>query len=112
MPELNVDDEQYSEGMTLTGTKVEGYQRLDKNLDKIVAAKVISMEKHPNADKLFICNCDIGEGKKLQIITGAPNVSEGDMVPVVLEGGKVVTVHGKNEVPRDGVKIKIGRAHV
>lgn len=109
VPELNVDDEQYSEGMTLTGTKVEGYQRLDKNLDKIVAAKVISMEKHPNADKLFICNCDIGEGKKLQIITGAPNVLEGDMVPVVLEGGRVVTVHGKNEVPRDGVKITKGK---
>ncbi|EHI56531.1 phenylalanyl-tRNA synthetase [Johnsonella ignava ATCC 51276] len=109
VPGLEVDDEKYSETMTITGTKVEGYERLDKNLDKIVAARVVSMEKHPNADKLMVCMCDVGGDKNLQIVTGAKNVAEGDMVPVVLSGGRVASVHGKDEIPEDGVKISKGK---
>ena len=92
--------------MTLSGTKVEGYKEFDKNLDKIVVGKINKIEKHPDADKLIICQVQIDEkGTKTQIVTGAPNVKEGDKVPVVLEGGHVASSHkdGENE---NGFRIK------
>ena len=74
--------------MTLSGTKVEGFERLDKNLEKIVVGRIEKIEKHPDADKLIVCQVDIGN-EVIQIVTGAPNVKEGDRVPVVLDGGRV-----------------------
>ena len=69
VPELDCTDQEYTDRMTITGTKVEGFSRLDKNLEKIVAGQIISIEKHPDADKLIICQVDIGT-EKIQIVTG------------------------------------------
>ncbi|HBZ52178.1 MAG TPA: phenylalanine--tRNA ligase subunit beta, partial [Eubacterium sp.] len=105
--DLNVSDQEYTDAMTLTGTKVEGFERLDKNLEKIVIGQVVKTEKHPDADKLVICQVNVGS-ETIQIVTGAPNVSEGVKVPVVLDGGKVAGAHdGSN--PEGGVKIKKGK---
>ena len=71
VPELDVTAQQYTDAMTLSGTKVEGFERLDADLDKIVIGQIDKIEKHPDADKLIICQVDIGE-KTIQIVTGAP----------------------------------------
>lgn len=109
VPELDVTAQEYTDAMTLTGTKVEGYECLDKNLEKIVVGQIKSIEKHPDADKLIICQVDIGEQEPIQIVTGAPNVKEGDKVPVVLDGGKVAGGHDGGPLPEDGIRIKTGK---
>lgn len=108
VPELTCTDQEYMDAMTLSGTKVEGYTRLDKNLEKIVVGQIQKIEKHPDADKLIVCQVDIG-GEVIQIVTGAPNVKEGDKVPVVLDGGKVAGGHDGGPLPEDGIKIKAGK---
>lgn len=108
VPELECTDQEYFDKMTLSGTKVEGYERPDKNLEKIVVGKIESIEKHPDADKLIICQVDVGT-ETLQIVTGAPNVSVGDLVPVVLDGGKVAGGHDGGPLPEDGIRIKCGK---
>ncbi len=108
VPELDCTDQEYTDRMTITGTKVEGFSRLDKNLEKIVAGQIISIEKHPDADKLIICQVDIGT-EKIQIVTGAQNVKTGDMVPVVLDGGKVAGGHDGGPLPEEGILIRAGK---
>lgn len=109
VPELDVTAQEYTDAMTLTGTKVEGYECLDKNLEKIVVGQIKSIEKHPDADKLIVCQVDIGEQEPIQIVTGAPNVKVGDKVPVVLDGGKVAGGHDGGPLPEDGIRIKTGK---
>ena len=79
VPDLTCTAQEYTDAMTLSGTKVEGYESLDKNLDKIVVGQIESIEKHPDADKLIICQVNIGN-ETIQIVTGAPNVKVGDKV--------------------------------
>lgn len=107
VPELDVTAQEYTDAMTLTGTKVEGYECLDKNLEKIVVGQILKIDRHPDADKLVICQVDLG-GEVTQIVTGAPNVEVGQKVPVVLDGGKVAGDHDGGR-PEDGVKIKKGK---
>lgn len=110
VPELSCTDKEYMDAMTLSGTKVEGYERLDKNLEKIVVGRIQKIERHPDADKLIICQVQINEeGETIQIVTGAPNVKEGDKVPVVLVGGRVAGSAHDNEPHPDGIKIKKGK---
>ncbi len=108
VPELTCTDQEYCDAMTLSGTKVEGYERTDKNLRKIVIGQIKQIEKHPDADKLIICQVDIGS-ETIQIVTGAPNVKTGDKVPVVLDGGKVAGGHDGGALPEDGIEIKAGK---
>ena len=108
VPELDVTDQEYMDAMTLSGTKAEGCKRLDADLEKIVVGQIKKIEPHPDADKLIICQVDIGTGEDLQIVTGAPNVSEGDKVPVVLHGGKVAGGHDGSKTA-GGIKIKKGK---
>ncbi len=108
VPDLDVTDQQYTDAMTLTGTKVEGFERLDKNLEKIVVGQILSIERHPDADKLIVCQVDVGT-ETVQIVTGAPNVKVGDKVPVVLDGGKVAGGHDGGPLPENGIKIKKGK---
>lgn len=108
VPELTCTDQEYCDKMTLTGTKVEGYERLDKNLEKIVVGEIIKIEKHPDADKLIVCQVNVGDGE-VQIVTGASNVKEGDKVPVVLDGGKVAGGHDGGPLPEEGIQIKAGK---
>ena len=89
VPGLDCTAQEYMDAMTLSGSKVEGYTKLDANLEKIVIGQIKSIEKHPDADKLIICQVDVGAEEPIQIVTGAPNVKEGDKVPVVLDGGRV-----------------------
>ena len=107
VPDLDVTAQEYTDAMTLSGTKVEGYECLDKNLEKIVVGQIKKIEKHPDADKLIICQVDVGT-ETIQIVTGASNVKEGDKVPVVLDGGKVAGGHDGKMTP-GGIKIKKGK---
>ena len=108
VPELDCTDQEYRDAMTLSGTKVEGSTRLDNNLEKIVVGRIDKIERHPDADKLIICQVNIGT-ETVQIVTGAPNLKEGDFVPVVLDGGKVAGGHDGGPLPEDGIKIKAGK---
>lgn len=108
VPGLEASEQEYMDAMTLSGTKVEGYKKLDCDLDKIIVGQIKEIKPHPDADKLIICQVDIGSGENLQIVTGAPNVSEGDKVPVVLSGGRVAGGHDGNVTP-GGIKIKKGK---
>ncbi|MFI3201342.1 MAG: phenylalanine--tRNA ligase subunit beta, partial [Eubacteriales bacterium] len=108
VPEINCTNQEYVDAMTLSGTKVETYECLDKNLDKIYVGEILSIEKHPDADKLIICQVSIGK-ETLQIVTGAPNVSVGDKIPVVMEGGKVAGGHDGGPLLEDGIVIKCGK---
>ena len=107
VPDLDVTAQEYTDAMTLSGTKVEGYEELDADLDKIVIGQIKKIEKHPDADKLIVCQVDIGT-ETVQIVTGAPNVKEGDKVPVVLDGGRVAGGHDGKKTP-GGIQIKKGK---
>ncbi|MFR8317149.1 MAG: phenylalanine--tRNA ligase subunit beta [Catenibacillus sp.] len=109
VPGLNVTAQEYTDAMTLSGSKVEGYVELDKNLDKIVVGQILNIERHPDADKLVICQVNVGEEEPIQIVTGAPNVFEGALVPVVLVGGRVAGGHDGSPLPEEGIKIKKGK---
>ena len=108
VPDLECTDQEYMDAMTLSGTKVEGYSRRDNNLEKIVVGRIDKIERHPDADKLIVCQVNIGS-EVVQIVTGAPNVKEGDKVPVVLDGGKVAGGHDGGPLPEDGIQIKAGK---
>ena len=108
VPELSCTDQEYCDAMTMSGTKVESYERLDRNLEKIVVGQIEKIEKHPDADKLIVCQVNIG-AETIQIVTGAPNVKEGDKVPVVLDGGKVAGGHDGGPLPEEGISIKAGK---
>ncbi|MDO5155214.1 MAG: phenylalanine--tRNA ligase subunit beta [Eubacteriales bacterium] len=108
VPDLDVDVQEFVDCMTLSGSHVESYEKKDKNLEKIVVGKIESMEKHPDADKLVVCQVNIG-AETVQIVTGAKNVKVGDVIPVVLDGGKVAAAHGDDNEYPDGIKIKKGK---
>lgn len=108
VPGLDVTPEEYADAMILSGSKVECYKNMDADLDKVVIGQIRKIEPHPDADKLIVCQVDIGEQEPIQIVTGAPNVREGDKVPVVLDGGRVAGGHDGKLTP-GGIKIKKGK---
>lgn len=113
IPDLKVDNEEqdrdFAEKLTISGTKVETYKRLNKNMSNIVVCKLTKVEKHPDADKLFVCQCDIGSNNDIQIVTGADNVYEGMICPAVLSGGVVPASAHSTEIPEKGFPIKAGK---
>ena len=94
----DIDPKTFSDEMTMSGTKVEGYENLGEEINNVVVGKILSVEKHPDADKLVVCMVDVGK-ESIQIVTGAPNVFEGALVPVALH---------KSNLP-GGVKITKGK---
>ncbi len=109
VPELDCTEKEYMDAMTLSGTKVEGFEKFDADLDKIIVGRIDKIEKHPDADKLVVCQVAIDEqGTQVQIVTGASNVKEGQKVPVVLDGGRVAGGHDGSKTP-GGIKIKKGK---
>ena len=80
----HVSDKEYVETMTVFGQKVETYERMDAEIKNVVVAKVLSMERHPNSDHMWICQMDVGQEEAVQIVTGAQNVNVGDLVPAAL----------------------------
>ncbi len=107
VPDLDVTAQEYTDAMTLSGTKVEGFECLDADLEAIVIGQIEKIEPHPDADKLVICQVNVGK-ETVQIVTGAPNVKEGQKVPVVLDGGRVAGGHDGKKTP-GGVRIKKGK---
>lgn len=107
VPDLNVTAQEYTDAMTLSGTKVEGYEVLDADLEKIVIGQIEKIERHPDADKLVVCQVNVG-AETVQIVTGAQNVFEGAKIPVVLDGGRVAGGHDGKLTP-GGIKIKKGK---
>lgn len=108
VPDLDVEAQEYMDAMTLSGSKGEGFVKLDADLENIVIGQIKKIEKHPDADKLVVCQIDVGRGELIQIVTGAPNVKEGMKIPVVLDGGRVAGGHDGKKTP-GGVKIKKGK---
>ena len=108
VPDLNVTAKEYADAMTLSGTKVENYEELDRDLDKIVVGEILTCEDHPNSDHLHVCTVNVGADEPLQIVCGAPNVAAGQKVPVVLVGGRVAGGHDGSKTP-GGIEIKAGK---
>ncbi len=108
VPDLNVSAQEFTDAMTLSGSKVEGFTKLDEDLEHIIIGQIEKIERHPDADKLIVCQVKIGEQQTIQIVTGAPNVKEGDKVPVVVDGGRVAGGHDGKLTP-GGIRIKKGK---
>ncbi|MBQ4521543.1 MAG: phenylalanine--tRNA ligase subunit beta [Lachnospiraceae bacterium] len=108
VPDLDCTVQEYVDKMTLSGSHVESYVKFDKNLEKIVVGRIEEIKPHPDADKLVVCQVNIGK-ETIQIVTGAKNVKEGDVIPVVLDGGKVAGGHDGSKPPEEGIKIKKGK---
>ena len=94
--DITATAKEYDEIMTLAGQKVETTTRMDEDIKNVVVGKVLSMARHENSDHMWVCMVDVAEGEPLQIVTGAQNVNEGDLVPVAkhnsyLPGGVHIT---------------------
>ena len=106
--EIDVPEREYAERMTMSGSKVEGWEETCGELDRIVVGRVLSVDKHPDADKLVVCKVDAGEAEPIQIVTAATNVFPGAAVPValhksVLHGGKTIERGKLRGVVSDGM---------
>ncbi|PID26779.1 MAG: phenylalanine--tRNA ligase subunit beta [Candidatus Cloacimonadota bacterium] len=97
------DTEKIVNKLTFLGFEIEKVEKIENNFDKIYVGKVLSKEKHPDAEKLSVCKVDVGEGDPLQIVCGAPNVAEGQTVPVATKGAVLGDLKIKNSKLR-GVK--------
>ncbi len=84
--DIDVNPREYAEALTMSGSKVEGYEIEGSEISNVVVGKVLSIEKHPDADKLVVCQMDVGKEAPIQIVTGATNVVVGALVPVCLDG--------------------------
>ena len=80
----HISDKEFVETLTIFGQKVETYERLDAEIRNVVVGKVLSIVRHENSDHMWICQVDVGQGEPVQIVTGAQNVHEGDLVPAAL----------------------------
>ena len=86
---IGAPDKEYCDAMTMSGSKVEGWEVTGSGIERVVVGRVVSMERHTNSDHMWVCRIDVGGERELQIVTGAQNVSVGDLVPVALDGSKL-----------------------
>ena len=96
--DIEVSGKEYADAMTLSGSKVEGFDDLASEIKNVLVGKVLETEHHPNSDHLWVCMVDVGQAEPVQIVTGAQNVKAGDLLPVALH---------KSLLP-GGVKIEKG----
>lgn len=96
---VTASDKEFAEAMTLSGSKVETYTDLGSELKNVVVGRILSMERHPDSDHMWVCQLDVGKEEPVQIVTGAWNIHVGDLVPVALH---------KSTLP-GGVKIEKGK---
>ena len=80
----HVSDKEYVEKLTVFGQKVETYERMDAEIKNVVVGKVVSIVRHENSDHMWVCQVDVGQDEPVQIVTGAQNVHQGDLVPAAL----------------------------
>ena len=104
----DITDKQFNDEMTLSGSKVETIERLDESLKNVVAGRILSMEKHPDSDHMWVCQLDVGKEEPVQIVTGAWNIHVGDLVPAalhksVLPGGVKIEKGKLRGVPSNGM---------
>ena len=92
---IGAPDKEYCDAMTMSGSKVEGWEVTGSEISRVVVGRVISMERHTNSDHMWVCKIDVGGERELQIVTGAQNVNIGDLVPVALDGS---TLPGGKEI--------------
>ena len=92
---IGAPDKEYCDAMTMSGSKVEGWEVTGSEISRVIVGRVISMERHTNSDHMWVCKIDVGGGRELQIVTGAQNVNIGDLVPVALDGS---TLPGGKEI--------------
>ncbi len=107
----------YCDKMTLTGSKVEGYEELGREIENVVVARIKKIVPHPDSDHLLICTMDAGRGEDIQIVTGAGNVFEGAIVPAALPvaklpGGVVIKSGKLRGVPSDGMLCSMGEMNL
>ncbi len=112
-----ISPKEYCDKLTATGSKVEGFEILGEDIENVVAGKVISLERHPDSDHLWICQIDIGEDAPVQIVTGAQNVFAGAMVPVAkapskLPGGVNIKAGKLRGVPSNGMLCSIAELNL
>ena len=105
---VEADDREFAEAMTLSGSKVETTEDLGAEIKNVVAGRIKKMERHPDSDHMWVCQLDIGQDEPVQIVTGAWNIHEGDMVPVALHksmlpGGKKIEKGKLRGVPSNGM---------
>lgn len=110
---IAVSDKEFCDGMTMSGSKVETCRRTGEGIENVVAGRVLAMERHPDSDHLWICEIDAGQERGLTIVTGAQNVSVGDMVPVALDGstlpgGKEIRTGKLRGVTSEGMLCSLG----
>lgn len=86
----DIDNKTFCDEMTLSGSKVEGYEVEGSAIENVVVGQVLSMEKHPDSDHLWVCQVSVGDDQPLQIVTGAQNLKPMDIVPVALVGATVI----------------------
>lgn len=96
--DIDVSPREYAHALTMSGSKVESLEVLGSGIDKVVVGKILTVEKHPDADRLQVCQVDVGNGT-IQIVTGATNIKVNDLVPVALDGSSLP----------GGIKIKKGK---
>ena len=104
----NVSDREYVEKLTIFGQKVETYERMDAEIKNVVVGKVVSIIRHENSDHMWVCQVDVGQAEPVQIVTGAQNVKQGDLVPAALHnsrlpGGIHITKGKLRGVPSNGM---------
>ena len=87
--DIDITTKELADRLTMTGSKVEKIEENGKDIKNVVIGKILEISKHPNADKLVVAKIDVGN-IFLQIVTAATNISEGDIVPVVKDGGELV----------------------
>ena len=92
---IGAPDKEYCDAMTMSGSKVEGWEVTGSEISRVVIGRVISMERHTNSDHMWVCKIDVGGEREFQIVTGAQNVNIGDLVPVALDGS---TLPGGKEI--------------
>ena len=103
----------FSEAMTMSGSKVEGWETEGSEIENVVVGRVLSLERHPDSDHLWICQVDVGQGEPVQIVTGAQNLKAGDVVPAALHnsllpGGKKIKKGKLRGVESNGMLCSLG----
>ena len=96
--EVNCDTQTFADKMTMSGSNVEGIEKLGEGISGVVVGRILQIDQHPDADKLVVTQVDVGE-ETIQVVTGANNISVGDLIPVALPGATLA----------DGLKIKEGK---
>ena len=107
--DLDVTTEEFCDRMIMSGSNLETCEHFCEEMENVVVGKIEKIEKHPDADKLVVCMLNVGKEEPVQIVTGAPNVFEGALVPVALHKSRIPgPLHGQPK-QEGGVKITKGR---